>query len=395
MVFALARFLPVSDVGLYGLFTATVAYALYPLGFDFYTYATRQFVREDKSRRRVFIASQLTFSAMIFVALTPVLAVMFALGLMPWSLAAWLFLLLPLEYIGLEIDRLLIAMSDQIAASVILFIGGALNPLFVIPILWAVPHSRQLSTVFATWLIFDVFAAIAGLAFLISRTRGADRPSIDWSWIKRGARASTPFLIGTLCLRILFTADRQLVKIFGDLESLGAYTFYMTIGASLTSVLYASIHQFAYPRLVASAHAQKYVIFKQQLRSLLLQTIAAILCVAAIGIAAEPLLLRFVNNDIYRTYAWMLPIVFAIIGIYNISMVPHYALYAIDADRAILLITVLAVLVFAAASATIAPRHPVAGVLIGLAGASTTLLLGKFAIYRIAITHAFPRTDHA
>ena len=41
LIFFLARILPPEELGTYGLFTATVGYALYFLGLDFYTYSGR------------------------------------------------------------------------------------------------------------------------------------------------------------------------------------------------------------------------------------------------------------------------------------------------------------------------------------------------------------------
>jgi O-antigen/teichoic acid export membrane protein len=377
LIFLLARYLPVSDVGLYGLFTATVSYALYPLGFDFYTYATRQIMRGDRARWRVYITSQMAFAACLFIVMAPILVALFAAGLLPWSLVAWFFAILPLEYLGLEIDRLLIAMSDQLGASVVLFIGGAINPLTAIPLLWAVPGLRHLSTVLATWATYDVLALAVGTILIARLTAGANHPEVDWSWIRTGAKASLPFLAGTVCLRALFTADREVVKLFGDLSVLGAYTFYMSIGAGMTSVLYSGVQQFAYPRLVRSAHEHDSIAFKRHLRSLFLQTLGGIAGVSALTLAAEPILLDFVRDDTYRQYAWMLPVVLLVVAIYNLSIVPHYALYALDADRAILAITVISLLAFAITTAVFVHFNTVASVLAGIGVASAVLATGK------------------
>jgi O-antigen/teichoic acid export membrane protein len=377
LIFLLARYLPISDVGLYGLFTATVSYVLYPLGFDFYTYATRQIMRGDRARWRVFVTSQMAFAACLFVVMMPMLVGLFAAGLLPWSLVGWFFVILPLEYLGLEIDRLLIAMSDQVGASVVLFVGGALNPLTAIPLLWAAPTLRHLSTVLATWAAYDVVALGVGSSLVMRATTGADRPTIDWNWVRVGVRASLPFLAGTVCLRALFTVDREVVKVFSDLSVLGAYTFYMSIGAGMTSVLYSGVQQFAYPHLVRSAHERDLVSFQRHLRSLFRQTLGGVIGISILALAAEPLILRFVRDDVYQEYSWMLPISLVVVGVYNLSVVPHYALYALDADRTILRITATSLVAFAAVIAIFARVSVVGSVLAGIGAASTVLVAGK------------------
>jgi O-antigen/teichoic acid export membrane protein len=268
-------------------------------------------------------------------------------------------------------------MSDQFGASVVLFVGGALSPLTAIPLLWAAAGLRHLSTVLATWAAYDAVALLVGTILVTRATVGADRPTIEWKWIKAGVRASLPFLAGTVCLRALFTVDREVVKAFGDLSVLGAYTFYMSIGAGMTSVLYSGVQQFAYPHLVRSAHEGDLASFQRHLRSLLFQTVGGILGIGILALAAEPVLLRFVHGGVYRQYSWMLPVVLFVVALYNLSVVPHYALYALDADRTILATTVTSLVVFAITIAVFVHVSTVGSVLTGIGAASSVLTVGK------------------
>ena len=47
LLFFLAKFLQASEVGLYGLLSATIGYALYVIGFEFYNFSTREMIGED------------------------------------------------------------------------------------------------------------------------------------------------------------------------------------------------------------------------------------------------------------------------------------------------------------------------------------------------------------
>ena len=377
LVFLLARYLAVPDVGLYGLLTVMIAYAIYPLGFDFYTYSTREILRHRRESWPTFLTSQLGFTLILYAVLCPAMLLLFAFGLMPWSVALWFYLLIPLEHLGLELDRILIAMLDQVGASIGLFLRQAIMPLVVVPVLAFVPQARTLDTVLAGWAIFDLIGVAVGLVFVRRRLSGLPRGTIDRSWIRRGIAMSVPFLIGTLCLRALFTADRQVIQLLASLEVLAAYTLFMSIGNGMTSVIYAGVHQFAYPHLVRAAHERDLPAYRSALTKMLVRTVVVIVGIAVAAVAVLPLLLAFVGHPTYAQYSWILPWVMLATGLYNLSLVPHYALYALDADRTILWLTVAALGAFAVTVAALAAQSAVGAVLAGLIAASLVLLIGK------------------
>src|SRR5690606_26426463 len=122
LVFFLARFLPVEDVGLYGLLFATISFVVFIFGFDFYTYATRQLIRAEDLSKRSMLKSQFALTLVLYGIIGPLLILLFTTGLLPWSMVLWFVLLVPLEHAGLELDRILIALGDQMGSSLGLFI---------------------------------------------------------------------------------------------------------------------------------------------------------------------------------------------------------------------------------------------------------------------------------
>ncbi|EED0221555.1 TPA: polysaccharide biosynthesis protein, partial [Escherichia coli] len=46
----LARLLPSTDLGVYGLINAAVGYGIFVVGFEFYTYSTREIINSQKNR---------------------------------------------------------------------------------------------------------------------------------------------------------------------------------------------------------------------------------------------------------------------------------------------------------------------------------------------------------
>lgn len=377
LIFLLARFLAPESVGLYGLLVATVTYATFAVGLDFYTYANREILRADRTLWRGFASSTASLFAVMYVAVIPLSLVIFGADLLPMSLLAWFVVLVPTEHLGLELDRVLVAMSDQLGASLVLFMRQALLPIVVTPAMALWPALRNLEFLFAVWVAFNVIAIAVGTAIIRRRTLGTPTGPVDWAWIRRGLRVAGPFLVGTLCLRLLFTADRQVVASLGSLEELGAYTLFASLGAAMTNLLAVSVFQFSYPRLVQAAHKGQWEDFRAGLRTMTIQTVG--LSALAIGgiLVVAPHLIEWIGRDVYEDYAWALPWIMFALALYNLSLVPHYGLYALDADRTILVTAVAAVGIFALAL-VLAPMESATGrVVVALASASAVLLAGK------------------
>ncbi|GAB3630717.1 hypothetical protein GCM10027421_00700 [Microbacterium shaanxiense] len=381
LIFFLARLLPVEDVGLYSLLLATISFVVFIFGFDFYTYSTRQIIRDDGRQRRAFIRSQAVLSVILYGVVSPILVVLFATGFLPWHTLGWFLGLAIVEHIGLEIDRLLIAMHDQFGASMGMFIRQGCTSLVAVPLMLMEPALRTLDFLLATWFAFDVLGILVGWLYLRRHLREHPVGKVRYSWILTGVKMALPFLIGTLCLRGLFTFDRQIVAATAGLAILGTYGLFMSLGSGMTQVLNAGVQQFAYPRLVAAAHAKSASDFTRALRSLNLQTLVGVTTISLAVVAASPLLLRFVGGDAYEQQAWMLPWVMLVNAIYNVSLVPHYALYALDADRAILLSTVGALALFALVVVLLIRIDVVVAVLAALGSACAMLLIVKSAVY--------------
>src|SRR5690606_7394792 len=146
LIFFLAIFLEPSDLGLYGLLTATISYSIYVIGFDFYTYSTRELLGQPRELWSSMLRDQGVYFVLAYLLVLPLLVVIFLQGWLPWRLAGWFFALLVIEHLAHELNRLLVAMSEQLLASVVLFLRSGLWGLVLLPLMWVVPESRQLGT---------------------------------------------------------------------------------------------------------------------------------------------------------------------------------------------------------------------------------------------------------
>lgn len=391
LVLALARYLSPAAVGLYGLISATSAYTVYVLGMDMYTYTTREILASSPARWRSQIMSHTAFLGCVSIVTLPLLITLFYGGVLPWSVVAWFYLITASEHVSLEIDRLLVALNDQFAASVVILVRQGMLPTIFIPIMALMPEFRNTTTLFSLWILFNLLAIAGGSIALLRDTRIETSAYVDWAWLRRGVAVAAPFLLSTLCLRIIFTVDRQIVATFSDLATLGAYTLYIAIAGGLTSLLAVAVHQFIYPALVKAAEVGDPVAYAKNVKSLWRQTVLIVCGSFIVAMLAHTWVGDFFDDPIYSKYAWLLPFAIGVIGIYNISLVPHYGLYSLRADKAIHMSTASAVIAFAGVSYGLIINHadPPAAVLAGILSASLTLLIIKTAAYRTERSRRF------
>lgn len=347
-VFALAYFLDPSSVGLYGLFASFIAYVVYALGIDLYTFTTREVIVADPIRRRRQIRSHFTMLALVACVVVPLMIFFFVTGALPWATLPWFILIAVSEHAGFEIDRLLVALGQQFAASLVILIRQAALPTIAIPLFIFDPGLRSLDLVLALWFTFNLLAVLVGI-MLIARHTPIGESGIDWSWIRKGVLVALPFLAGTLCLRLIFTADRQIVAVFDGLEVLAAYTLAITVANGMSSLLTVGLHQFMQPVLVKAAALGDRALFQATARSMWIQTSVVVAAGVVVASATHGWITGLLGKPVYQEWSWLIPLSVAALGVYNLSLIPHYELYALRADRQILRATVGALVVFAVA----------------------------------------------
>lgn len=393
LLFLLARFLEPSQIGLYGLLAATVSYSLFLVGFDFYTYTTRELLKHDISERGRLIKNQTALSGVLYVGVAPVLALIFVAGVLPPALALWFASLLVVEHIGQELNRILVTLSEQLVASFVLFFRAGLWALAAVALMIVEPKFRALNTVFGLWLIGGTAACALGVWKLSQLRMGGWEKSVDWAWVKRGFKVAAPLLIATLALRALFTLDRYWVGALGGLEVLGAYVLFMGMSAALMSFLDAGVFVFSYPRLILAAHERDSEQFRQSMRSLSTQTLvlASGFCLFAL-VSVRPLL-AWIDRPVYLRHEVMFSWVLIAMLLHAAGMIPHYGLYAQGHDRPIIQSHLGAFGMFVLATSALVPFQGALAVPIGLCVAFCGILIWKSWAY-LRLTPADLRGVH-
>lgn len=384
LIFLLARYLSPAEIGYYGLFTAAIGYSIYFVGLDFYTYLTREIIRTPTNKRGELLKGQATLSLLLYAFFVPV-SLFFITRHSGWPnyLIWWFVPILFFEHLNQEMGRLLVALSEQITASVILFVRQGSWALLVIFIMLFEPSSRTLEFPMVVWFISGFFAALLGIFKLKRIGISGWKNKLDWKWIKKGVVVSTAFLFATLALRGMQTFDRYMLESIGGIEIVGAYVLFIGIAGSLLAFLESGIFSFTYPALIALSQNGRWADARKKVKQMLWLTIAFSLLFSMVSLIVMPYLLGWIDKDIYTTsialYYWIL-----LATVVNaIGLIPHYALYAAGKDLPIVLSHILAFFVFFVAVFFLQPTSLGLAVPQGLLIAFLFILIFKTIAYKI------------
>ncbi len=384
-VFFLARYLDAASIGYYGIFTATIGYCLYVVGLDYYVFVTREVLRIGKDQCGRMLKGQMALALSIYALLVPVAILLLGHSNWPGHLVWWFLPILLFEHFNQEVFRLLVALSEQISASVILFVRQGSWAIAIILLMAWQDSSRDLDAVMALWTLAGAAAALIGVWKVRRLGLGGWRQPIDWRWIRQGVTVSSAFLLATLALRGIQTIDRYWLEALGGIELVGAYVLFAGVASALMVFLDAGVFSFTYPALIQHHHRQEHAEAKRRIRRMLFETLAICAGFAILSREVLPWLLRWVGNPLYVETLWLYGWVLAAAVLNAIAMVPHYVLYARGQDRVIIASHVIALPVFLLSAGLIAPVRPLLAVPAGVVIAFLFILLWKaFACWRTA-----------
>lgn len=381
LVFVLAKFLEPAEVGLYGLLAASVGFGLFALGLEFYTYAMRELIASPENLRKNILSNQLIFYGLIYIFFLPTFVAIFFADFLPWILFFWFYVLLILEHVAQELNRILIGLSLQLEASFVLFIRSGAWGVVLIPIFWLYPNMRNLDVVLIAWSFGAFVACILGVIYVVRNIEMGSRFFVDWAWIKRGLQVAFPMLLAAFAVRGLFTFDRYWVEALGGLETLGAYVLYAGIGTAIISFLDAGVVVFFYPRLVSAARSMSFPEFMSSMKILHLNIILATSVLTALAYTASLFIVEWLDRPVYADNFHLIKWLLLGMFIYGISHTPHLGLYAQGRDRTLLFSQIGALLTFVLVAASLQANLGITAIPIALCVAFFVLWLWKFVAY--------------
>jgi len=346
LVFLLAALLEPSELGIYGLFVATISYAVYPLGFDFYTYSTREILKTQRNSWGGILKSQGALHLTLYFLVLPLLSLLFLFDVLPGEMALYFYALLITEHLNQEFIRFFTAISKPLTASLVFFMRSGMWALIAATAMFLYEDYRNINTIMMLWLTGSFTALSFAIFSLLKMNLKGWHASIDTSWILAGLKKAAPFLMATLAIRGILTFDRYLIEAQQGLELLGAYVLFMGIANAMLIFVDAGISAFCYPKLITSYNQEDSETYRNTLRSYACQTLIFVVAYVLLSTITLDFMLSIIDNDIYLRYADLYPLIALSIGFYAISNVPHYGLYAQGKDNHIIYTHLLCLVAF-------------------------------------------------
>lgn len=381
MTVGLARFLSVADVGLFGLFFATVNFSMHAVGLDFHAFSARELLKVHGVGVARLLRNQAALHLLTYVVALPALTLLLpAASLLPWELAGWFCVLLVLEHLGQELQRALVTLQRSTLASVSVFVRqGAWG--IAVPLLMALdPGHRDLTTVWFGWTLCEVLGLLLGLWFVRDLPwRAASVLTIDWSWVRGGIRSAAPFFVATLALTAMRTVDRYALRHFWNDEAVGVLTFFVFVRNAIQGLIDAGIIFVMQPRIVAAHQRGQLDEYARLMRNLFISVLAAAsgLCVVA-ALVINPVLELIGRTEYVRERtAFFAVLVMTVVA--SVSDVPHTALYARHFDRAIIVCALLGLATALVGNLLLVPAFGVLGSV--LATTSGFAVMGLFGLW--------------
>lgn len=381
LVVFLARFLRPEDVGLYGLVVATITVAVMAVGLDFYTYSSRELLGTDRQEWNKRLSDQAVLHALTYLIALPALLTLFVWGLLPWSVWVWFLLLLILEHVGRELNRLLIISDRPLYAGGVLFLQRGIWAAVVPLSMWLWPAARSLNVVFGSWTACASIAVLAGAHGVRPYLPTTLPKTVDWAWLRTGVRVGLTFLVGTLSLKVLFAVDRYAVRALDGEAILGVYTLFASVAMSAMAFLDAGVFAFTFPALVRAGRSGDLGGVSDGVTRMLSQTVSVTVVLASALALGMPILVRLLPDPVYAANIHLFWGLLIMVMVYALGMVPHFGLYALSEDRAILLSQIGGLLVFVGALAVFRTMGSL-GVVVSLVIGLSAVGIAKFLVYR-------------
>lgn len=382
LVLCLVRYFQPSELGLYGIVAAMVAYALFFLGMEFYNYTSRTLVGACPTDQVIIIRDQFILYALAFCALSPLFYLLFYSHTLPYSVCLLFFLLVIAEHISNELMRVLIVLSRPYLANVVFFLRQGLWIIVLLPIFYFVPASREFSTVFVAWIAGAVFSiVVASLGLYHLPWRCMLQTPIQWMRLLQGLKVSRPFMISAFCALSMLYIERFFVNYYCGLDAVGIYTFYAGLSLTLHNLVNTGVSKMRLAHLLAAWKKNDLQQFQHESIRMLKDTTLFVVLFAIISLCFIYPFINLINKPVYLSHLSIFYFLLFGAACRSIADVPLYTLYAQHCDRLLLSINVAAFTIMVVGNALLVPRFGLMGA--ALSSASASLALVCYALFNM------------
>lgn len=339
----MAKVMAPEDVGLYGIIMASVIWLSSFVGLEFQNFCLRELISGRK--KFAFIVSNHQIVLLLNYAALFVLCL--AAGRVAgYSLVLLIFVLSVLERQGYEASMLAVALERPLLSAFLLFLRSGSWPILAIGVMVLSDAARNVQFVLGFWVFANALAVVVAYATLYRGRRITLLRYFDKRWVLVGLKTGLIYWLGSLILRMTGVLDRYIMEAEFGLDMVGVYSFYMSIGLSLTAFVDSAVISFMYPDSVKSVAARDYDALARNQRKMLFSTLLLGAALSLGILVAVPLVLEHLESDIYVQHESLLAVSLIAWMAFSLAMTPHFGLYSLNRDGIVLGVNALAFTIF-------------------------------------------------
>jgi len=339
LVVFIGKYLSVNELGIYGLFFATVIFSTFFLGYDFYTFQTRELLSEKCDNKLIVIRDQFVFYIVTYIIVLPWLSLLFTNYIIPLKYIFLFYPILIFEHLSQEMFRLFTVLSKPIIANLILFIRGSLW-VFIMILLYKLNIIYvDLNTIFFLWIIGGGVSLVFSVINLKKMKLGLLDKPINWAWITKGVKICTPFFIGTISYKIIEFSNRYFIDGLLSKHEVGIFTFFYSISNVVQTLIFTGVIMLIYPKMVETFSTKKNEYYSHY-KNLKIFTVSTSLFFIIMVIIFIPYVLKLIDKADFQNNIGVLWILLSSTFAFILSLIPHYSLYVQKKDKTIMYITI-------------------------------------------------------
>lgn len=346
MMLYIAKYLSPEDLGLYGIMLASVTFSRFVLGFEFYYYVQRELLKNKEDKWSSIFRDQIVFYSWVYIIILPFFIIFFLVGTLAWKYIIWFYVILILEHLTNEIQKLLVVIYRPILANFVSFLNSGLWIYIYVIVSFFFVEYKHMSYVWLLWTLGDFVALIVGVyGFWKLNWKQIFVVKINKAWIKKGIKVALPFLGIAISLKIIELSDRFFIQSYLGEASVGIYFLFQSIAMLPLTFVESGAGMILGPKIIAAFQKNNYIQYKYYYRKLILSTI--ILSVFTFGIIYIFIykILEIINKHYFVNYISVYWILLAVAAISIVGNLNQLSLYVRNLDR-ILLITILIAMFF-------------------------------------------------
>jgi O-antigen/teichoic acid export membrane protein len=380
-----AKEMALSDLGTYGLLTAAVATTVYVLGFQFYVFNLREIASTESAVQHVRqIRDQIVFHAVLYGVVGVALGLVALLfdggdeGASKWL--CWLPVLAVVEHLSQEGYRVLVALSRGNAANLIFFIrSGAWVCAWIGWVAWT--GRATFDGLCTFWL------AGSGLSVVLSGVALARMPwseawctAVDWAWIRRGVRLGVLYSVIVLSYAVGQYVTRYVLDATHGAAAAGVFFFFVSMASPVMTLVEAGPYALLQPKMLRLHSAGLMAEYREQWRTMAIGVVAGAATLIVGTAVLTALYLKWAGRgelvEGRAIFGWVCAAMF----LQCAALVPQAHLFALRADKRILVANIVAMGVAVLASALLIHRWGGVG-----AGMAHTVSAAVFLVMMIVL----------